>query len=60
MDKGFSRIFVERRRVRFHVQLACDAEAGEEYVAVDPYTGPLNGHQRSEATHTLSQGSAPC
>jgi hypothetical protein len=41
MDKGFSRIFVERRRVRFHVQLAGDAEAGEEYVAVDPYTESL-------------------
>jgi hypothetical protein len=29
------------RRVRFHVQLAGDAEAREEYVAGDPYAGSL-------------------
>ena len=37
-----TRKFVERRRVRFYVQLASDVEArGEEYVAGDPYTGSL-------------------
>jgi beta-lactamase superfamily II metal-dependent hydrolase len=43
------------------VLLAGDAEAREEeYMASGPHTGPLTGHQRSETTHTLSQGSAPC
>jgi hypothetical protein len=40
-------MFVERRRVRFHVQLAGDAEArGEEYVAGDPLHQVLYRHQR--------------
>jgi hypothetical protein len=42
------------------VLFAGDAEAREEYVAGDPYTGSSNGHQHSETTRTLSQGSAPC
>ena len=32
--------------------LAADAEAKKEYVAGDPCIGSLNGHQRSETTHT--------
>ena len=42
------------------ILLAGDAEANEEeYMANGPYTGPLDDHQRSETTYTLSQGSAP-
>ena len=43
------------------ILLAGDAEANEEeYMANGPYTGPLDDHQRSETTYTLSQGSASC
>ena len=43
------------------ILLAGDAEANEEeYMANGPYTGPLTIRQRSETTHTLSQGSASC
>jgi len=43
------------------ILLAGDAEAREEeYMANGPYTGPLTVHQRSETTHNLGQGSAPC
>jgi hypothetical protein len=46
--------------VRFHVQLAGDAEArGEEYVAGDPYTKSLIVINVPKL-HTLSQGSVPC
>ena len=41
-----------------HILLAGDAE--EEYMADGLYNEALNGQKRSETTHTLRQGSAPC
>jgi hypothetical protein len=58
-------IFVERRRVRFHVQPAGDAEArGEEYVAGDPLHQVLDRHQSSKlqdllATESVHPGKIP-
>jgi hypothetical protein len=37
--------------VRFRGLLAGDAEAGEEYVAGDPYTGPLSSSTFRNYTH---------
>ena len=43
------------------VLLAGDAEVGEEEIHGERFMHEvLNGHQRSETTHTLSQGSVSC
>jgi beta-lactamase superfamily II metal-dependent hydrolase len=42
------------------VLLAGDEEGREEYMAGGPLHRATDRHQRSETTHSLSQGSASC
>ena len=59
----------DQRQLRGHpltyatarVLLAGDAEVvEEEYMMIGSVHAALSDHQRSETTHTMSQGSAPC
>jgi hypothetical protein len=46
--------------LRFRILLAGDAEVREKYIELRTLHEAFHCHQRSETTHTLSQGSVLC